>query len=108
MNRRLKQFIDSLNFSIREFETSVGAANGTLRKHINHGTSIKSELVITILTTYPQLSAEWLLRGSGNMLLLHDGETDRTIVALIRRIEELTIENYRLKHIGNDKRQTTK
>lgn len=105
MDKRLKQFIEYLNYSVREFESSIGAANGVIRKFVTMGTTIQSALVEKICTTYPQLSAEWLLRGSGNMLLSEPDKYDTAVIALIRRVEELAIENYELKNI--QKRQTT-
>lgn len=107
MHNRLKYFIESSNLSIREFENVIGASNGVIRRFVTEGTSIKSSLLERIMTIYPQLSAEWLLRGKEPMFLQPDTR-DQTTLQLIRRIEELAIENNELKTDGNDKRQTTK
>ena len=108
MNKRLYEFIKFSNLNIRAFENSIEASNGVIRRFIEEETSIKSETIIRILTVYPDLSAEWLLRGKGEMLLSSSQPTDRSITLLIRRIEELIIENHNLRAIENDKRQTTK
>lgn len=108
MNGRLKQFIKASNFSLRAFEKSIDVSNGVIRRFIDEETSIKSETIIRILTTYPDLSAEWLLRGNGEMLLSKQQAKDNSATLLIRRLEELTIENHTLRASQNDKRQTTK
>lgn len=108
MNSRLNQFIKASNLSLRAFEGSIGVSNGVIRRFINEETSIKSETIIHILTTYPDLSAEWLLRGNGEMLLSKQQAKDNSATLLIRRLEELTIENHTLRATQNDKRQTTK
>lgn len=108
MNGRLKQFIKASNLSLRAFEKSIDVSNGVIRRFIDEETSIKSETIIRILTTYPDLSAEWLLRGNGEMLLSKQQAKDNSATLLIRRLEELTIENHTLRASQNDKRQTTK
>ena len=108
MNRRLYEFIRFSNLNIRAFENSIEASNGVIRRFIEEETSIKSETIIRILTVYPDLSAEWLLRGKGEMLLSQQHTNVISAKLLIRRIEELTIENHNLRAFENDKRQTTK
>ncbi|MDC6351580.1 hypothetical protein PP178_08430 [Zeaxanthinibacter sp. PT1] len=66
---RLWQFIQYAGLSARQFDLSIGASNGyTLRMKKNHA-SIGSDVIETILRTYPQLNVVWLLTGEGEMLL---------------------------------------
>lgn len=104
MNKRLKQYISTRNLSVRAFEMSIDTSNGVIRRFVDGETSIKSETIIRILETYPDLSAEWLLRGKGEMMLSERNSLDATIAALVRRIEQLAIENQQLKALENDKR----
>lgn len=83
---------------------SIDTSNGVIRRFIDGETSIKSETIIRILETYPDLSAEWLLRGKGKMILPEHNSLDTMIAALIHRIEQLAIENQQLKAFKNDKR----
>ena len=62
------QFIKYAGVSARQFDISIGAANGyTLRMQKNNA-SVGSDVIENILQVYPQLNVEWLLTGEGNML----------------------------------------
>ncbi len=65
---RLIQFIEYSGMSARQFDLSIGAANGyTLRMKKNHA-SIGSDVIENIIRTYPQLNVVWLITGEGKML----------------------------------------
>ena len=65
---RLMQFIKYAGLSARQFDISIGASNGyTLRMNKNRA-SIGSDVLETILHTYPDLNVVWLLTGEGPML----------------------------------------
>lgn len=65
---RLMQFINHIGMSARQFDISIGASNGyTLRMKKNHA-SVGSDVLETILQTYPDLNVVWLLTGEGVML----------------------------------------
>ncbi|MBC2840616.1 hypothetical protein [Robiginitalea sp. SC105] len=65
---RLIQFIQHIGLSARQFDLSIGASNGyTLRMKKNNA-SVGSDVIETILRTYPDLNVVWLLTGEGAML----------------------------------------
>ena len=65
---RLMEFIKYAGLSARQFDISIGAGNGyTLRMKKNNA-SIGSDVIESIIRTYPQLNVEWLLTGEGEML----------------------------------------
>ena len=65
---RLIQFIEYAGLSARQFDISIGAANGyTLRMKKNHA-SIGSDVIENIIRTYPQLDVVWLITGEGRMI----------------------------------------
>ena len=65
---RLMQFISHAGLSARQFDISIGAANGyTLRMKKNRA-SIGSDVIENIVRTYPQLNVAWLITGEGEML----------------------------------------
>lgn len=62
------QFIKHAGLSARQFDLSIGAANGyTLRMKKNRA-SIGSDVIENIVRTYPQLNVAWLITGEGQML----------------------------------------
>ena len=65
---RLMQFIEYSGMSARQFDLSIGASNGyTLRMKKNHA-SVGSDVIETIIRTYPHLNLIWLMTGEGQML----------------------------------------
>lgn len=76
MNDRLKQFIDYLNISTRKFEQNISASNGQIAKFLTKNTTIQSDILLKIFDKYPELSAEWLMRGKGEMLRQGGGKSE--------------------------------
>lgn len=66
---RLKDFFTFMNINLSNVEVDCGFGKNTLRKSFDRGSNIGSDKLEVILNRYPNLSAEWLLRGNGNMLL---------------------------------------
>lgn len=63
IKERIQQLIDFKRLSVLAFEKSVGLSNGYLRNTAN----ISAENCAKILATYPDVSAEWLMKGEGEM-----------------------------------------
>lgn len=62
------QFIHFVGLSARQFDLSIGAANGYTLRMKKNSASIGSDVIENILHVYPQLNVEWLLTGNGSML----------------------------------------
>lgn len=115
MVERLKQIISHFGISDRQFALSCGIAQNTLSRQLNGARELSLTTVYTVLSCYPEISAEWLLRGTGEMLLTSEqptasNENDRlsklidtiafqqdTINNLHGRIKELETTNKRLE-----------
>lgn len=70
VKQRLRQFISYLNISEREFCASIGASVAFVQ---NLGKSIKRAKLEAINAAYPRLNLDWLLNGSGAMLVEGEG-----------------------------------
>ncbi|GAB4337801.1 MAG: hypothetical protein OHK0038_16290 [Flammeovirgaceae bacterium] len=68
IQQRIALFIDSLGISKQRLELKLGLSNGLLGKIIKYENSFRIDLLSKMLKLYPNLSAEWLLRGEGEML----------------------------------------
>lgn len=66
---RLKQYMDYKGLTVAAFERSIGMANASFGKSLKKGGAIGTDKLENILTTYPDISPLWLLRGVGEMLL---------------------------------------
>lgn len=65
---RIQQFAENQSISIRELERNSGVTNGVFSKAIRFGSEISTDKVENFLQAYPSISAEWLMRGVGEML----------------------------------------
>ena len=66
---RLKAYFESQGIAVGTAEKACGFGNATLRNAFDSGKGVGSDKLEKILTVYPNLSSEWLLRGVGSMIL---------------------------------------
>lgn len=64
VKERIIQFIEFKGISTNAFEKSIGAS----KSYISNTKNISADIASNILLVYSELSAEWLLRGEGEML----------------------------------------
>ena len=69
MLNRFTEYLKSKGIKYAQAERECGLSNGIIKSALNKGSALGSDKVENILLTYPDLSAEWLLRGTGDMLL---------------------------------------
>lgn len=65
--QHINKLIEVKAKSMRDFASQIGVRNNTLNQQINGLRSISYETINAILVTFEDISAEWLLRGEGNM-----------------------------------------
>lgn len=53
--------------SVREFAESVGIKQVTLNQQLNGDRKLSLDTVLSVLNSFEDISAEWLLRGEGEM-----------------------------------------
>lgn len=83
--------------SVNKFAAALGIRQTTLNDQINGNSKISAAVIIALLSVRPDISAEWLLRGSGSMLLsepqhetiTRDIRDDSEIVAALNRTIEI-------------------
>lgn len=100
INDRIAQIISYYDIEQKELAEKIEVAAATISKIVK-GLSIPGgKILIQILAQYPDISAEWLMRGNGNMLINQSksnqsGETETTITQtqyqeLLARIDKLS------------------
>lgn len=68
IGNRLQQLITGLDVSVLEFARQLGEKRGEKVYHILHGRlKPRYETLEKILAAYPDVNADWLLRGEGPM-----------------------------------------
>ena len=103
---RLDKYMKYRCLNDNQMTVTAGLSVGSLGKQRKGSRGLSSDSIAKILHSYADLSAEWLLTGKGEMLRdqkkaikepLATEENGQTAAILLKRIEELTIENYKLK-----------
>ena len=69
MINRLKEVIALSGLSDRAFAIKCGIKQNTLSRQLGGVSEVSASTINAILDNYEEISAEWLLRGKGSMLL---------------------------------------
>lgn len=92
---RLQQFAESQYDSMREFERDSKVTQGVFSKSFSKGSEIRTDSLEKFAENFPQVSAEWLLRGVGEVLIQNkepvaeNPTLDFVVKYLTKQIEEL-------------------
>lgn len=74
MIERVKRLIDCKSKSVREFANMINVKQVTLNQQIAGSRSLSLDVVSAILNSFEDISAEWLLRGVGEMFIQESTE----------------------------------
>ena len=85
---RINELRDAKNLSVKAFEQEIGISNGLWEK----AKSLSEDVLIKIVTRYPEINPCWLLKGEGEMF---GGNDDRSYS--IGMVDALKAENESLK-----------
>ena len=69
LRKRLNKFMEEEGLSVNSLAKVINVQTRTLNNQIKTETAIPAITLLEILFHYPDISAEWLLRGSGSMFL---------------------------------------
>lgn len=67
--QRINDIISNYNISKNAFSNKIGMEQTTVNNQLLGKRGISIDLVLSTLNSFPEVSAEWLLRGTGNMLI---------------------------------------
>lgn len=92
---RIKEFVSYTKMSVRKFALECGLKQPTFDKHIRGAAEPNATTLIGIARRFPELSLEWLLLGTGEMIkgkdeieVLEDKNTER-LMKLVDTISTL-------------------
>ena len=98
---RIMKVIKHLGISARQFDISIGTANGYILRMEKNNASVGSDVIERIVKTYPQVNLVWLITGKGNMLI--DGKNDKHNLITDQALED-SIKNKLNQKLTNEKR----
>lgn len=67
VSERIVEMMDNLKISKIELSRQLDVTHSTVSNWVRSGGNVRSDLLEKLLEIYPNLSAEWLLRGKGKM-----------------------------------------
>ena len=70
--QRIKRLIDAKGYSVNSFAKQIGIGQTTLNTYLKMNRYPAYETLYAILHTFPDTSAEWLMRGEGSMYITDD------------------------------------
>lgn len=76
--QRLKEIQLNSGLSLRAFAAKCSVSQATLDKQIKGLRGVSLETIMNVLYAFPDISAEWLMRGAGQMLVPADGNSVET------------------------------
>ena len=74
ITNRISLIVNYLDTPMRVFEQDINVGHSTIRNAIANNKTVGSDVLYKILYRYPEISAEWLMRGEGSMLLNNDAK----------------------------------
>lgn len=74
---RVKKVLESKKISVNSLAKSSGISQATMNDQINRSTKISVSALGALLSFCPELSAEWLMRGDGEMFIVPTEGTPR-------------------------------
>ena len=90
INGRIREIILSAGITDSAFAKRIGVTQSVIASMFQRGTEPSAKVLTSILLTYEDISAEWLLRGKGQMLLLSEVTPDPNIEQMKRLVDTIT------------------
>ena len=76
VRKRLQQVMVEYDYNPTKLAGIYKVNQKTLNNHINGNVEVSVSTILLVLDAFPDLSADWLLRGKGDMRLLPGGLDD--------------------------------
>lgn len=104
IEERLKAVIAYSGLNDSAFARKIGVQQMTLWRQINGARKISLETIMAVADAFPEIDANWLLRGNGSMLADNDAQQKRidNLIDVISMQQE-TIKNLqdKIKQLQN-------
>ena len=92
--QRVKLVLEDKSISVNALSKQINVAQATLNPQLRGDRTLAANIVAKILDAFPDVSAEWLMRGVGTMYSNHDTDDSSYMVAENPHRVEPKIEEY--------------
>lgn len=105
--QRILDLVNEKAKSIRDFALLIGIPERTISTYLKTGRTPSLEAIDAILRTFPEVSAEWLLRGQGPMFIEQASPASNVIPAGMTGVYDAVIKgkDERIKELETEVNQ---
>lgn len=90
INEKIREIISHYKLSDRQFCLKIGINPSVLGSMFQKGTEPSAKVIKLTLSAFTDISAEWLLRGAGNMLLSDNQSKDESAERITMLVDTIT------------------
>lgn len=69
VNQRIMEFLKFMKISVNSMCKELNLKQSTVNGQLNGTNTLSADTIVHVIRAYPELSAEWVLRGKGPMIL---------------------------------------
>ena len=91
---RIFDVIEHYGLSARQFDISIGAANGYSLRMRKNNASVGSDVIERIIKKYPKINLVWLITGEGSMFIKQNEINSTTYVNVNEFINNALNQNW--------------
>ena len=91
INVRIKEIIVFSGINDSAFAKKIGVTQSVIASMFKRGTEPSAKVITSILSTFEDISSEWLLRGKGNMLISENSQNNENVERISRLVDTITI-----------------
>lgn len=105
--QRILDLVNEKAKSTRDFALLIGIPERTISTYLKTGRTPSLEAIDAILRTFPEISAEWLLRGQGSMFIEQASPASNVIPAGMTGVYDAVIKgkDERIKELETEVNQ---
>lgn len=101
---RIKEFLKFKGISVNSFSRKLVMSQTTLNRQFNGTVTLSVETVKAVLDYFPDMSAEWLMRGIGQMIK-SDSMSERELeVVCIEQSKEIVRLKMKIQELEGEKK----
>lgn len=90
INQRIRKVLKDKDLSVADFSREAGIEQTTLNRQLNGGSKVSVGTIKAFLLKFKDISAEWLLRGVGDMCCgVPDEQLEREIAEETGRVQSI-------------------
>ena len=90
VNQRIKEVLQKNDLSVTAFSKEVGLPQATVNRQLMEDNKVSLSTIKSFLKRFPKVSAEWLLRGVGDMCCgVPDEQLEREIAEETGRVQSI-------------------